>query len=194
MALDKLSLDEMVQGLNTNTNDWKELISEPERERVWSEAVKRRENLDRFCYFSAKWPQFVNHYQQAKRFLKKSINSPKVSLMGEEELLGDLALSLNEKDRVTDALLVTVEWGSQQIVEIQGEQSVQFSSESEIQIHYRYEDSEGWITSDQSWEFIPDEGAVMLTFIDVDVITDDLIESLIKAKSVSYMILLPSVK
>lgn len=98
MTLDKLSLDEMVQGRNGNTDDWKELVKDPERERVWGEAVKRRENLDRFCYFAAKWPQFVSYYQQAKSFVKQSINSPIVSLMSEEDLLGDLALSLNEKD------------------------------------------------------------------------------------------------
>lgn len=194
MALDKLSLDEMVQGRNTDTDDWKELIKDPERERVWSEAVKRRENLDRFCYFAAKWPQFVNHYQQAKRFIKKSTNSPKISLMGKEELLGDLALTLNEKDRVTDTLLVTVEWGTQQIIEIQGEQIILFNCESEIQINYRYEDSEGWITSNDKWEFSPDEGAVMLTFIDGDMKNDDLTESLNNAKSVGYVILLPSMK
>ncbi|WP_375750024.1 hypothetical protein [Vibrio sp. HN007] len=194
MALDKLSLDEMVQGRNTDTGDWKELIKDPERERVWSEAVKRRENLDRFCYFAAKWPQFVNHYQQAKRFIKKSINSPKVSLIREGELLGDLALSLNEKDRITDALLVTVEWGNQQIIEICSEQIVLFNCESEIQIHYRYEDSEGWITSDDRWEFSPDEGAVMLTFADGGVKNDDLTESLNNAKSVGYVVLLPSLK
>ncbi|MEZ8656479.1 hypothetical protein AB4516_20195 [Vibrio sp. 10N.222.54.F12] len=193
MALDKLSLDEMVQGRNCNTDDWKELIEDPERERVWSDAVQRRENLDRFCYFAVKWPQFVTHFQQAKRFVKKSINSPRVSLMREVEPWGELALTLSDKEKDQAALLVIVEWGSQQIIEVQGEQTVSFNTESQVQIHYRYQDSEGWITSDQSWQFIPDEGAVMLTFIDGDVIIDDLVESLNKAKSVSYIILLPSV-
>ncbi|MGF1768628.1 hypothetical protein L4D06_14765 [Enterovibrio makurazakiensis] len=194
MTLDKLSLDEMVQGRNTDTEDWKELIKDPERERVWHEAVKRRESLDRFCYFAAKWPQFVSHYQQAKGFVKQSINSPKVSLMSEKELLGDLALTLNEKDGVKDPLLVTVEWGSQQIIEVHGEQAVLFNSESRVQIHYRYEDLEGWITSEDKWKFSPDEGAVMLTFIDGDVIEGDLAEKINHSKSVSYIVLVPSVK
>lgn len=90
--------------------------------------------------------------------------------------------------------MITVEWGNQQLIEIQGEQTVSFNTESQVQIHYRYEDLEGWITSDDRWEFTPDEGAVMLTFIDGDVINDDLNESLNKAKSVCYMVLLPSMK
>ncbi|RPE92843.1 hypothetical protein EDB69_2039 [Vibrio crassostreae] len=194
MPLDKLSLDEMVQGRNSNTDDWKELIRDPERERVWSDAVKRRENLDRFCYFAAKWPQFVCYYQQAKCFVKQSINSPIVSLMRDDDLLGDLALSLNEKDEVKEPLLITVEWGNQQLIEIQGEQTVSFKTESQVQIHYRYEDLEGWITSDDKWEFSPDEGAVMLTFIDGDMINDDLTKSLNDAKSVGYIVLLPLLK
>ncbi|MEZ9397162.1 hypothetical protein AB4393_11040 [Vibrio splendidus] len=194
MALDKLSLDEMVQGRNSNTDDWKELVKDPERERVWSDAVKRRENLDRFCYFAAKWPQFVCYYQQAKRFVKQTINSPIVSLMSEEDLLGDLASSLNDKDEVKEPILITVEWGNQQLIEIQGEQTVSFNTESQVQIHYRYEDLEGWITSDDKWGVSTDEGAVMLTFIHGDVINDDLTESLNKAKSVGYIVLLPLLK
>ncbi|EGQ8984615.1 TPA: hypothetical protein ACPJ16_002940 [Vibrio alginolyticus] len=194
MPLDKLSLDEMVQGRNRNTDDWKELVKDPERERVWSEAVRRREHLDQFCYFVAKWPHFVRYYQQAKCFVKQSINSPIVSLMRDDDLLGALALSLNDTDKVQEQLLITVEWGNQQLIEIQGEQTVSFNTESQVQIHYRYEGLEGWITSDDKWEFSPDEGAVMLTFIHGDVISDDLTESLNKAKSVGYIVLLPLLK
>lgn len=194
MPLDKLSLDEMVQGRNSNTDDWKELVKDPERERVWSEAVRRREHLDQFCYFAAKWPDFVRYYQQAKCFVKQSINSPKVSLMRDDDLLGVLALSLNDTDKVQEPLLITVEWGNQQLIEVQGEQTVSFNTESQVQIHYRYEDLEGWITTDDKWEFSPDEGAVMLTFIHGDVISDDLTENLNNAKSVGYIVLLPLLK
>ena len=194
MPLDKLSLDEMVQGRNSNIDDWKELVKDPERERVWSEAVRRREHLDQFCYFSAKWPHFVRYYQQAKCFVKQSINSPIVSLMRDDDLLGALALSLNDTDKVQEQLLITVEWGNQQLIEVQGEQTVSFNTESQVQIHYRYEDLEGWITSDDKWEFSPDEGAVMLTFIYGNVINDDLTEILNKAKSVGYIVLLPLLK
>ncbi|MDK9763292.1 hypothetical protein KI743_14905 [Vibrio sp. D420a] len=194
MPLDKLSLDEMVQGRNSNTDDWKELVKDPERERVWSEAVRRREHLDQFCYFAAKWPHFVRYYQQAKCFVKQSINSPIVSLMRDDDLLGALALSLNDTDKVQEQLLLTVEWGNQQLIEVRGEQTVSFNTESQVQIHYRYEDLEGWITSDDKWEFSPDEGAVMLTFIHGDVINDDLTASLNKSKSVGYIVLLPLLK
>ena len=194
MPLDKLSLDEMVQGRNSNTDDWKELVKDPERERVWSEAVRRREHLDQFCYFAAKWPHFVRYYQQAKCFVKQSINSPIVTLMRDDDLLGALALSLNDTDKVQEQLLITVEWGNQQLIEVQGEQTVSFNTESQVQIHYRYEDLEGWITSDDKWEFSPDEGAVMLTFIHGDVINDGLADSLNNAKSVGYIVLLPLLK
>ncbi|ENM5907152.1 hypothetical protein [Vibrio mimicus] len=194
MSLDKLSLDEMVQGRNSNTDDWKELIKDPEREQIWKDAVQRRESLDRFCYFAAKWPQFVSYYQQAKHFVKKSTNSPKVSLMREIEPMGKLALTLSDREDEQEPLLVTVDWGCQQIIEIQDKQVVSFNTESKVQMYYKYEGSEGWITSDDKWEFFPDEGAVMLTFIDGDVINDDLTESLNKAKSVCYMVLLPAMK
>ncbi|MEZ8169706.1 MULTISPECIES: hypothetical protein [unclassified Vibrio] len=192
MTLGKISLDAMVQGRNANIENWKELIKEPERERVWSEAVKRRENLDRFCYFAAKWPQFVSYYQKAKQFVKQSTNPPQVFVMNEQNILGDLSLALSESSVVPS--LVNVEWGSQQFIEIQGEQIVLFNTETQVQIHYRYMDSEGWITSDDKWEFSPDEGAVMLTFIDDDVINDDLTASLNNAKSVGYIVLLPLLK
>ncbi|WP_418113199.1 hypothetical protein RJD40_08390 [Vibrio scophthalmi] len=194
MTLGKLSLDAMVQGRNANIENWKELIKEPERERVWSEAVKRRENLDRFCYFAAKWPQFVSYYQKAKQFVKQSTNPPQVFVMNEQNILGDLSLALSESDSSVVPSLVNVEWGSQQFIEIQGEQIVLFNTETQVQIHYRYMDSEGWITSDDKWEFSPDEGAVMLTFIDDDVINDDLTASLNNAKSVGYIVLLPLLK
>ncbi|MCE3220934.1 hypothetical protein G5C64_19155 [Vibrio diabolicus] len=194
MTLDKLSLDAMVQGRNTNTENWKELIKEPERERVWSEAVKRRENLDRFCYFAAKWPQFVSYYQKAKQFVKRSTNPPQVFIMNEQNILGDLSLALSESDSSVVPSLVNVKWGSQQLIEIQGEQVVSFNTETQVQIHYRYMDSEGWITSNDKWEFTPNEGAVMLTFIDGDVKTNELPECLKSAKSVGYAVLLPSFK
>lgn len=194
MPLDKLSLDEMVQGRNSNTDDWKELIKDPEREQIWKDAVQRRENLDRFCYFAAKWPQFVSYYQQAKHFVKKSTNSPKVSLMREIEPMGKLALTLSDREDEQEPLLVTVDWGRQQIIGIQDTQIVSFNTESQVHMYYKYEGSEGWITSDDKWEFSSDEGAVMLTFIDGEVINDDLTESLNKAKSVCYMVLLPSMK
>jgi len=194
MSLDKLSLDEMVQGRNNNTGDWKELIKHPEREQIWNEAVKRREKLDRFCYFAAKWPQFVSYYQQAKHFVKQSSNSPKVSLLSEVDPIGVLALTLNDKEEVQEPLSVNVEWGSQQLIEIQGEKIVSFNSESQVRIHYRYEESEGWIKSGDTWEFSPEEGAVVFTIIDGDVQGDELFINLNKAKSVCYMVLLPSLK
>lgn len=194
MSLDKLSLDEMVQGRNKNTSDWKVLIKEPEREQVWNEAVKRRDRLDRFCYLAAKWPQFVGYYQQAKRFVKHSSSSPIVSMLSDTNPIGELAFTLNTQEEKQEPLLVNVEWGSQQLIEIQGDKIVSFDSESQVQIHYRYETLEGWITSDQSWDFSQDEGAVMLTIIDGNVKESDLFESLNKAKSVCYMVLLPSVK
>ena len=62
MKLDKLTLDEMVQGIESEDSVWTELLSHPEAEQLWNNAVKRREELDAFCRFVVKWPSLVINY------------------------------------------------------------------------------------------------------------------------------------
>ena len=191
MLLDKLSLDEMVQNQYSNHDDWKKLLKDPERVQVWDDAVKRREKLNQFCYFAVKWPQFASYYCKAKRFVKYSSVSPKISLKYEVNLINELALTLSSTKDMEEVLLVDIEWGREQIIVIQGEKIVSFCSESPIKMHYKYEESEGWITSNDKWNFSPNEGAVVFAIIDSDLESSDLNENLNYSKSVSYIVLLP---
>ncbi|WP_155274579.1 hypothetical protein [Vibrio nigripulchritudo] len=52
MPMIELALDEMTQGGNSNASDWKALITHSNREQIWIDAIKRREHLDKFCYFA----------------------------------------------------------------------------------------------------------------------------------------------
>ncbi|MCT8988295.1 hypothetical protein [Shewanella phaeophyticola] len=82
MTLDKLSLDEMVQGIESVDEKWEDLLCHHNAEKIWADAVKRRESLNAFCSLAARWPAIVHQYKKLKSFTKKSTNAPQISLCG----------------------------------------------------------------------------------------------------------------
>lgn len=189
MKLSKLILDEMVQGIDVSSTSWKLLLLHPEREKVWSEAVTRREKLNRFCYFTSKWPKLSSAYKKTKVFVKDSFNLPEVRLGFDNSNL--VTATLSDSSTADYKLDLNIEWGKEEIVEINTAQRIFFNTDSLIRIHYSYSEGEGWLTSEDVWNFQPKEGAVLLTLINSTIENVDLALQIKQADSISKIILLP---
>jgi hypothetical protein len=192
MTLDKLSLDEMVQGLETSDKKWEKLLRHPDAEKVWADAVKRREKLNAFCRFAAKWPSMVLNYKMVKSFTKKSINSPLVSIFSPNYESFNVTLSGRLSSGDKNSLSINVIWGEQQIFELDDTTRLSFKTDATLNIYYSYSGGDGVINSNNAWDFTPHEGAVLLTFVDGEYLGDDFESILGNAKSVASVVLMPS--
>jgi len=195
MKLDKLILDELVQGHDSDSETWQLLLKDSEREQKWDAAVKRREQLNRFCSFVAKWPNLARAYKHIHSSIRKSNGSPRVRLFEIIPKIEPLQAALSNTESFTagpGTLSLDIHWGEQQIIELAGVKKINFSVEPCIFIHYSYGDNTGVITTNDSWDFQPSEGAVLLTFIDGSYNDHEDFDSIIQnAKSISTIVLLP---
>jgi hypothetical protein len=195
MTLNKLILDELVQGHDSDSETWQLLLKDSEREEMWDAAVKRREQLNRFCLFAVKWPSLAKTYKQLSTSIKKSIHSPKLKLFEGIPSNAPLVATLSKQGSAMDStglLAVNITWGEQKIIELDVEKEIKFFSENELPIYYLYSESVGWMTTNDSWHFHPAEGAVILTFIDGHKSEQgDLCSASKQAKSISTIVLLP---
>jgi hypothetical protein len=190
MTLDKLLLDEMVQGVESADENWVQLLQHPDAERVWSEAVKRRESLNAFCRLAARWPAIVLQYKKLKSFTKKSINAPQINLFSPSHQPFSAALSsISDEEQ---AFLIEVKWGKHQIVELDKDILINFNADRDINVYYSFTGGDGVIGIDDSWAFKLDEGAVLLTFVEGECLSNDFESILNHAKSVGSVVLLPS--
>ena len=190
MQLNKLILDEMVQGIGEHAGTWELLLIHPEREKIWSEAVSRREQLNRFFYFAAKWPKLVSTFKKTEAFVKDSLNIPEIGLVFVHS--NAFTATLNKPSSGSeDGLSLSLRWGEEQIIEVRGTRKIVFDCHSLIRRYYSYGEGNGWLRSRDSWDFKPGEGAVLLTFIDSNVEDDDFESQIKHANSVSKIILLP---
>lgn len=191
MTLDKLSLDEMVQGIETADENWENLLRHPNAEKVWADAVGRRENMNAFCRLASKWPAIILKYKRVKSFTKKSIKAPLISLVSPNYAPFSAALSGYSPSDEGKPLSIDVIWGRQQIVELDKKTSISFKSDTILDIFYSYEEGDGSISSNDYWDFVPSEGAVLLTFVEIDSLGHDFESTLSDAKSVASVVLLP---
>ena len=191
MTLDKLSLDEMVQGIETADGNWEKLLLHSDAETIWADAVKRRENMNMFCRFASKWPAIVLKYKRVKSFTKKSIKAPLISLVSPD--CEPFSALLSGASNPIQEISIDVMWGDQQIVDIEMAAIINFKSDAdEINIFYSYTDGDGCIGLNDTWDFQPKEGAVLLTFVEGSYLSDDFESTLSNAKSVGSVVLLPS--
>ncbi|WP_281213272.1 hypothetical protein [Shewanella insulae] len=190
MALDKLSLDEMIQGVESVDENWVELLQHPDAERVWADAVKRRESLNAFCSLAARWPAVVHQYKKLKSFTKKSTNAPQISLFSDS--YQPFSAALSSKSDEEQAFSLDVKWGEQQIVELDKDTLIHFSGERDINVYYSFTGGDGVIGMGDSWAFKLDEGAVLLTFVEGEHLSNDFESMLSNAESVGSVVLLPS--
>lgn len=195
MALDKLILDELVQGNESDPDTWELLLRDRNREKNWDDAVKRREQLNRFCSFAAKWPNLARAYKHIHSSIRKSIDSPRVRLFEIIPTIEPLQAALSNMESFTSdpgTLSLDIHWGEQQIIELAGVKKINFSVDTCLFIHYSYGEDTGVITTNDSWDFQPSEGAVLLTFIDGSYNEHEDFDSIVQnAKSISTIVLLP---
>ncbi len=190
MTLDKLSLDEMVQGIESVDENWEELLRHHNAEQVWADAVKRRESLNAFCSLAARWPAIVHQYKKLKSFTKKSTNAPQISLCGPNFQPFSAALSSVSDEE--QAFSLDVKWGEHQIVSLDKNILIQFNGGRDIKVYYSFSDGDGVIGIDDSWDFKLEEGAVLLTFVEGERLSNDFESMLDNAESVGSVVLLPS--
>lgn len=190
MTLDKLSLDEMVQNLGSADENWIKLLQHPDAERVWAEAVKRRESLNAFCSLAARWPAIVHQYKKLKSFTKKSTTSPQISLFSSNFQPFSAALSGTSDEE--HPFSIEVIWGEHQIVSLEKDILIQFNGGRDINVYYSFSDGDGVISIDDSWDFKLEEGAVLLTFVEGECLSNDFEVMLSNAESVGSVLLLPS--
>ncbi|MDO6505541.1 hypothetical protein Q4506_00645 [Colwellia sp. 4_MG-2023] len=184
-----------MQGHESAPDTWELLIRDRNREKNWDDAVKRREQLNRFCSFVAKWPNLARAYKHIHSSIRKSIDSPRVKLFEITPTIDPLQAALSNTESSTAdscTLSLDIHWGAQQIIELAGVRTINFSVETCIFIYYSYGDHTGVMTTDDSWDFQPSEGAVLLTFIDGNYNEHEDFDSTIQnAKSISTIVLLP---
>ena len=194
MSLDKLTLDAMVCGNEPDVDSWKALLSEPNRENMWKEAVKRREQIDCFCYLAATWPSLAKAYREIKKLTKAAVQPPALSCLfdipTDQAFLA--AMGSGEGDEKVEHLSLDIPWGGQNIIQLEGPKNLRFQSASTVHIYYQYSHGTGWITSEDSWDFLESEGAVILTFCEVEGRVDEDLKLITQqATSVASVVLMP---
>ncbi|TKB03363.1 hypothetical protein E5672_10000 [Alteromonas portus] len=190
MKLGKLSLDEMVQGADSADENWVELLKHPAAESVWAEAVKRRESLNGFSRFAARWPAIVHQYKKLKKYTKKSFNASSITLFSTNFQPFNAALNGTSDENQTFSIEVI--WGEHQIVSLERNMLIQFNGGRNINVYYSFSSGDGVIGIDDSWDFKLEEGAVLLTFFEGEHLSVDLESMINNAESVGSVVLLPS--
>lgn len=190
MTLDKLSLDEMVQGIETADENWENLLRHPNAEKVWADAVGCRENMNAFCRLAARWPAIVHQYNKLKNFTKKSPNAPQISIFSPNVQPFSAALSGSSDEE--QAFSIEVIWGEHQMVSLEKDILIKFNGGRDINVYYSFSDGDGVIGIDDFWDFKLDEGAVLLTFVEGERLSNDFESMLNNAESVGSVVLLPS--
>ncbi|CEO41329.1 hypothetical protein [Photobacterium kishitanii] len=192
MTLDKLSLDEMVQGIETADENWENLLLHSDAETIWADAVRRRENINAFCRLASKWPTIVLKYKRVRSFTKKSIKAPLISIVSPN--YAPFSAILSGISNSVQGISIDVMWGEQQIVDIDKATPINFKSDTEISILYSYIGGDGIMGLNDSWDFQLEEGAVLFTFVEGECewLDDDFESILSNAKSVGSIVLLPS--
>ncbi|TWX68541.1 hypothetical protein ESZ36_08585 [Colwellia demingiae] len=195
MIINKLTLDELVQGHESDSDTWQLLLKDSDREEVWDEAVKKREQLNLFCLFAGQWPNLARTYKKIHSSIRKSNDSPEIKLFEVTHPSEPFQVALGNTESSTmdsDMLSLDIHWGEQQIIELEEVKSIKFSVDTCMSIHYSYGEHTGWITTDDSWDFHPSEGAVLLTFIDgIRNEHEEYYSITQNAKSISTIVLLP---
>lgn len=192
MSLDKLTLDAMVRSSEPDDEAWKALILEPDRENQWQEAVKRREQLDRFCTLAASWPNLAKSFRTLKNISKAVKQPPSLSCildMPHDQLFSAVMGGGEEIEN----LVSNIPWGQQHILEINAPKRITFQATFTVHIYYEYSLGAGWITSEDAWDFKDSDGAVLLSFFDIrDRHSEDLEQVAQQSESVASIVLLPS--
>lgn len=192
MTIDKLTLDAMVQGHEVDQTYWKQLLREPEADKLWFEAVERRKQIDRHTQLIALSPQTALLLRNAKRCINKmtsGLNSIVMDLTHPPETprdpphsvavigcvfpiwdaflgsAGNPFVKSSANDHQSSKVVsVDIAWNTETIEEIPNGSHLTFKSDELACWHYQYMDESGWLEPEDSWKVDPDDGPVVLSF------------------------------
>lgn len=166
MSLTKSVLDSMVQGGST-TEDWEALLKSPDREAVWFDAVKRREGLNAYIRFVAAYPDIATRIRSFKKYLGKVSETAKELIVNITQPVDLLSSELGRKeDKGADSSSLSVEWSSDQVVELHDKAEIEFKLSQASSCYYEYKTEKGWLESPYNWEVLIEDGPVTLVFFD----------------------------
>ena len=190
MSLDKNTLDSMLLGQGRDS-DWVDLIKSSNRETLWQQAISRRESMDLYVEFVSRSPKlalFVRNIKTSFRAGKAHINEVVLDI---SDSMFPLSTQLDSNDQVDIKALINISWGKDALVEVRHGSTVDFQLNTAVSVYYQYLDSNGWLTSEDSWKVENSDGPVVLIFFDqiIDDITLD--EALLTSENKAVVTLLP---
>jgi hypothetical protein len=190
MSLDKNTLDSMLLGQGRDS-DWVDLIKSSNRDALWQQAVNRRESMDLYVEFVSRSPKLallVRNIKTSFRAGKAHINEVVLDI---SDSMFPLSTQLDSNDQVDIKASINISWGKDALVEVRHGSTVDFQLNTAVSVYYQYLDSNGWLTSKDSWKVENSDGPVVLIFFDqiIDDITLD--EALLTSENKAVVTLIP---
>lgn len=192
MPLTKLVLDSMVQGGDSRPEDWEALLKSPNRESLWFDAVKRREGLNAYIRFVAAYPDIATRIRSFKKHLVKVSETAKALVANVVQPVDLLSPVLGSKeDKGADSSSFSVEWGSDQVVELHDKAEIVFELLQVSSCYYEYKTDKGWLEPPYYWQVLIEEGPVTLVFFDQKLSDLPLEVALTKASNKAILVIVP---
>ena len=171
MSIEKHVLDAMVQGQDVDRKYWEQLFSEPDADELWFAAIERRRQIDRFTKLVSMAPRIASGLQSARRLMRKLAETVgRIAVTGETDSLSYSLSASGDGDIPDDASReINILWNHECIEELPPGLRLSFSSESLKCWHYQMVQNEGWLTPEDTWEVVAEDGPVILIFFDKEV-------------------------
>ncbi len=192
MSLTKSELDAMVQGGDSTSEDWATLLKSPNRESLWFDAVKRREGLNTYIRYVTAYPDLAMRIRDFKKYLVKGSDSVKAiiaNVIQPPDLLSPILGS--KEDKGAKSNLISVEWGSDQVVELNDKAEIEFKLSQTSSCYYEYKTDKGWLQPPYYWEVLIEDGPATLIFFDRILIDLPLEIALTKASNKAILAIVP---
>lgn len=171
MSIEKHLLDAMVQGQDVDRKYWEQLLSEPDADELWFAAIERRRQIDRFTKLVSMAPRIASGLQSARRLMRNLAETGgRIAVTGETDSLSYSLSASGDADIPDDASReINILWNHERIEELPPGLRLSFSSESLKCWHYQMVGNEGWLTPEDTWEVVAEDGPVILIFFDKEV-------------------------
>lgn len=192
MILTKSVLDSMVQGGESTSEDWETLVKSPNRESLWFGAVKRREDLNAYIRYVAAYPELAMRIRGFKKYLAKSSESVKELIANITQPVDLLSPVLgSQEDEGAEVNRLSVEWGSDQLVELYDKAEIEFKLSQASSCYYEYKTEKSWLEPPYRWEVLIQDGPVNLVFFDQNLSDLPLDAALTKASNKAILVIVP---
>lgn len=192
MPLTKLALDSMVHGDDSSAEDWEALLKNPNREALWFDAVKRREGLNAYIRFVAAYPDIATRIRSFKKYLGKVSETAKELVVNITQPVDLLSPVLGRKeDKGADSSSLSVEWGSDQVVEFHDKTEIEFKLSQASSCYYEYKTDKGWLQPPYGWEVLIEDGPATFIFFDQKLIDSPAEIALKKASNKAILVIVP---